>query len=145
MELKAMLQSPFSETERYDFIIKYNYELNYTIKDFEDRVEAWGYTEEELKEIRKQQISKLSCTKRVLALILQDKGIDYFEQVLPLIEKNKQAKLEWELCGELERSNPLLDIIGKELNLSTEDIDNIFILANLGTVTTERSEQWLNS
>lgn len=81
-----------------------------------------------------ERISHLKCTKRVFVLMLEQLGLDYFEQILPLIEANRQAKLEWELCVELERANPLLNQIGKKLGITPEQIDNLFRYAN-GEIT----------
>lgn len=86
--------------------------------------------EEEEAEKEAERISHLKCTKRVLILILEQLGLDYFEQILPLIEANRQAKLEWELCVELERSNPLLNLIGQELGITPQQIDAVFKYAN---------------
>lgn len=86
--------------------------------------------EEIQKEKEKERISHLKCTKRVLVLLLQEYGKDYYNDILPLIEANKQAKLEWDLCVELERSNPLLDSIGQQLGITPEEIDNLFKYAN---------------
>lgn len=93
--------------------------------------------EEEKAGIERERISRLRCTKRVLALILQELGITY-SQLKALIDSNPQAQLEWDLCVELERSNPLIDIIGKELGLTSTDIDNIFKYANGEITTIER-------
>ena len=38
--------------------------------------------------------------------------------------------MEWDLCVELERSNPLLDILGAQLGLTPTTIDKIFKYAN---------------
>lgn len=86
--------------------------------------------EEEEAEKEAERISHLKCTKRVLVLILEQLGFDYFEQIEPLINSNRQAKLEWELCVELERSNPLLNVIGAQLGISSQQIDAIFKYAN---------------
>lgn len=87
-----------------------------------------NYEQEEAeKEI--ERISHLKCTKRVLALILQQLGIPY-SQLKALIDSNEQAQLEWDLCVELERNNPLIDIIGQELGLTPKQIDMIFKVAN---------------
>ena len=83
--------------------------------------------EEQAKEV--ERIQKLKCTKRVLALTLQELGITY-ANLKALIATNEQAQLEWDLCIELERSNPLLDIMGAQLNLTSEQIDMIFKVAN---------------
>jgi hypothetical protein len=65
----------------------------------------------------------------VLALILQQMGVSY-AQLKNLIATNEQAQLEWELCVELERSNPLLDIMGKQLGITPEQLDIMFKYAN---------------
>jgi hypothetical protein len=78
----------------------------------------------------KDRISKLKCTKRVFVLMLEKMGLDYFEQIEPLINNNRQAKLEWELCVELERSNELLDILATELGVTPRQLDLLFQYAN---------------
>lgn len=78
----------------------------------------------------KEHIANLKCTKRVFVLLLEELGLDYFEQIEPLINANRQAKLEWELCVELERKNPLLDSIGAELKITPEQLDRLFLYAN---------------
>lgn len=92
--------------------------------------------DKEQKEKERQRIQSLTCTKRVLVLMLEELGLDYFEQIEPLINSNRQAKLEWELASELLRSNPLLDIIGSQLGISPEQIDLLFKYAN-GEITIE--------
>ncbi len=87
------------------------------------------YTPKEKEDIEKEKISHLQCTKRVLALMLQQLGISY-SQLKALIATNEQAQLEWDLCVELERCNPLLDIMGEQLGLSHEQIDQMFKYAN---------------
>ena len=77
----------------------------------------------------KDRIANLRCTKRVLALILKELGVSY-ANLQALIATNENAQLEWDLCVELERSNPLLDILGAELGISSTTIDKIFKYAN---------------
>lgn len=130
MEIKAKLDKPYEEKERLDFIVEQNYNKGYEIRETEKALEAWGYTEKERKEQEKERISNLTCTKRVLILMLEELGLDYFEQIEPLINANRQAKLEWELCSELQRKNPLLDVIGAELKITSEQLDRLFQYAN---------------
>lgn len=78
----------------------------------------------------RERISKLKCTKRVFVLMLEKMGLDYFEQIEPLINNNRQARLEWELCVELERSNDLLDILATELGVTSRQLDLLFQYAN---------------
>lgn len=100
----------------------------YVLKD-----EAWE-EKQVLKE--KERIAQLKCTKRIFALMLQEVGISYLTMLKPLIESNPQAQLEWELCVELERSNPLLDIMAAQLMITPEHLDLIFRCAN-GEITEE--------
>ena len=77
----------------------------------------------------KDRTANLRCTKRVLALVLKELGVSY-ANLQALIATNEDAQLEWDLCVELERSNPLLDILGAELGISSTTIDKIFKYAN---------------
>ena len=85
----------------------------------------------------KERIGNLKCTKRVFALMLQELGVDYITVLLPLIESNPQAKLEWDLCVELERSNPLLDIMAGQLGITPDQLDGLFKYANGGLTLDE--------
>lgn len=99
----------------------------YVLKD-----ENW-----EAKQAQKEaeRISKLTCTKRVFALMLQEMGISY-TTLKQLIATNEQAQLEWDLCVELERGNPLLDIMALQLGVTSERLDALFKYAN-GEITLE--------
>ena len=109
------------ETERE--IIELNNEFV-----FKDEVEA------ELAEKERERVKGLKCTKRVFALMLQEMGVDYLTQLKPLIESNPQAQLEWELCVELERGNPLLDVMAGQLGITPDQLDGLFKYAN-GEIT----------
>ena len=85
--------------------------------------------EEQKKKQEEERISRLTCTKRVLALVLKELGVSY-ANLQALIATSEDAQLEWDLCVELERSNPLLDILGAELGISPTTIDKIFKYAN---------------
>jgi hypothetical protein len=78
---------------------------------------------------RKEHIQSLTCTKRDFALILQKYGISY-SQLKELIATNDNAQLEWDLCTGLLRSNPLLDLMAGQLNITSEQLDNLFLYAN---------------
>lgn len=81
------------------------------------------------KEVEKERVKQLKVTKRVFALALQRFGITY-TQLKELIATNEQAQLEWDLCVELERSNPLLDTMASQLDITSEQLDYIFKAAN---------------
>ncbi len=92
--------------------------------------------EKEQEEAEKRFIQSLTMTKRVFALALRELGISY-QQLKELIAKNEQAQLEWELCERLQRSNPLLDIMAKEVNITSEQLDEIFIRANIDIIKSQ--------
>lgn len=93
-------------------------------------------TKEELVEKERQRIQGLKCTKRVFVLILQQLGISY-SLLKEKIAENEQAQIEWDLCVELERSNPFINIIAEQMGFNSEKVDEIFKIANGETVETE--------
>lgn len=54
MEIKAILNKPYTSFERADFVVENNAEKGYEIKETEEQLQAWGYTAEEKAEIEKQ-------------------------------------------------------------------------------------------
>ena len=137
MEIKDKLEKPYGIEEGYQFIIDNNQELGYDIIETDTELQAWGYTEEEKAEQEAERVSHLKCTKRVFVLMLEELGYDYYEQIKPLIESNRQASLEWDLCVELERSNPLIDLLAAQVGVTSEQLDNLFKYAN-GELTLEQ-------
>lgn len=93
----------------------------YVIKD-----ETW---EEKQRQKERERIGNLKLTKRVFALCLQERGITY-SQLKELISTNEQAQLEWDLCVELQRKNPLIDLLANSVGITSEQLDEIFIEAN---------------
>ena len=136
MEIKATLLKPCTEEERIDFIVQYNHQQGYVIEETETELQALGYTEDELELEENRRISMLTCTKRVFALMLQELGITY-TMLKQLIATNEQAQLEWDLCVELQRSNPLLDVMAMQLGITAEQLDGLFMYAN-GEITIEQ-------
>lgn len=57
-----------------------------------------------------------------------------------LIATNEQAQLEWDLCVELERKNPLLDVMALQLGVTSEQLDGLFKYAN-GEITIEQFKE----
>lgn len=54
MEIKAQLNKPYTEEARINFIVEYNHNKGYEIKETQNVLQAWGYTEGELLEQAKQ-------------------------------------------------------------------------------------------
>ena len=125
MEIKATLQKPYTENERLDFIVEQNHKNGYEIRETETSLEAWGYTEEEIQEQRKEQIAKLSMTKREMFLgLYQAKGIT--PDMLKAQITDPQAFIEFEYANDYYRGNPLIDVIGTQLGFTTEQLDKFF-------------------
>lgn len=141
MEIKARLLKPFSKKEKMNFIVKYNHNLGCEIKETNEAFEAFGLTKEEIELKEKEKIGNLTVTKRVFALILNELGVDYLTQLKPLIESDKTAQLEWELCTELQRKNPLIDAMAQKIGITTEKIDKIFRYANNEITMEELKEE----
>lgn len=125
MEIKAELKQPYTENERINFIVEQNHKLGYEIKETETALEAWGYTEEEKQEQRKEQIAKLSMTKREMFLgLYQAKGIT--PDMLKAQITDPQALIEFEYANDYYRGNPLIDVIGGQLGFTTGQLDKFF-------------------
>ena len=125
MEIKATLQKPYTENEKIDFIVEQNHNQGYEIKETETALEAWGYTEEEKQEQRKEQIAKLSMTKREMFLgLYQAKGIT--PDMLKAQIAEPTALIEFEYANDYYRGNPLIDVIGAQLGLTMEQLDRFF-------------------
>jgi hypothetical protein len=96
---------------------------------------------EEYKEKKRQEeaerVANLQCTKRVFVLMLEQLGLDYFEQIEPVINANREAKLEWELCVQLQRKNPLLDQLAGQFGITPKQLDDLFKYAN-GEITQQQ-------
>ena len=139
MEIKATLNKPYTEKERINFISRQNHRLGYEIRETSKALEAWGPTDKEKAEAEKERIGRLKVTKRVFAIALQQLGITY-SQLKALIATNEQAEMEWDLCVELERKNPLLDTMAAQLDVSPAMLDYIFRRANGEAVEPPKEE-----
>ena len=132
MEIKAILQKPYTEVQRMNFVVNYNHNQGYEIKETEDELQALGYTEDEIAQQEKERISKLSLTKREVFLALyQASGItpDMIKEQI----KEPQALIEFEYANEYFRGNHLIDLIGNSLGFSSKDLDYLFEFKKLPT------------
>lgn len=138
VEVDIEIENENEENERSEILTKketVNYPTHFALEPWEilqdgvvvDNTENYN---KELIEREKERVGSLKCTKRVFALMLQEVGIDYLTMLKPLIESNPQAQLEWDLCIELERKNPLLDTMAIQMGITPEHLDLIFKYAN---------------
>ena len=125
MEVKAQLEKPYTEEQRMDFIVKQNHKNGYEIRETENSLGAWGYTEEEKEDQRKEQIAKLSMTKREMFLgLYQAKQITH--DMLKAQITDPRALIEFEYANDYFRGNPLIDVIGGQLGFTSEQLDDFF-------------------
>ena len=137
------LKKPYTEEQYADFVVEHNHnngrkieetitalfalERNEIMKDGEPIINP-NY-EDEIAKIEQERIKSLKMTKRVFALALQELRISY-TKLKELIATNENAQLEWDLCIELDRSNPLLDTMAAQMNITSDQLDYIFRKAN---------------
>lgn len=59
MEIKATLKKPYTGTQKADFIVLYNHNLGYEIREMSDGLEAWGLSTEEQEQAEEKSVKKL--------------------------------------------------------------------------------------
>lgn len=55
MEIKAILNKPYTENQKIDFIVENNHNKGYEIQETEEQLQAWGKTDAEQLEKAKQE------------------------------------------------------------------------------------------
>ena len=137
--MKADGYKLFVEAERPITNRMYHIGYNETLDEIQEVV-VYDETQEEAdaREARQEaeRVGNLQCTKRVFILMLEQLGLDYFEQIEPAINANRNAKLEWELCVQLQRKNPLIDQLASGFGITSKQLDDLFKYAN-GEITEE--------
>lgn len=66
-----------------------------------------------------------SITARQARLVLLNNG--FLDEVETLVASNRAWQIEWEYASEIERHNILIDSIRDELNLTDEQINEMFL------------------
>lgn len=143
------LEKPYTDEQYADFVVEHNHNNGRTIEETETALYALEANEiivdgepvidpdyeAKIAQAEAERVARLTCTKRVFALMLQELGITY-TQLKELIATNEQAQLEWDLSVQLERGNPLLDIMALQLGITSIQLDGLFKYAN-GEITIE--------
>ncbi len=130
MEIKAQLTKPYTEKEKLDFIVKFNHQKGYEIKEEKDRLIAIGMTDDEVKQKERERINMLSLTAAdVERAIYKAKGID-FDDIIELVKDNpdidvKALKIELK-ANNFYRGNPYVEQIGALLGYSSDELDYLF-------------------
>lgn len=71
-----------------------------------------------------------SITQRQCRLMLHKMG--KYKEVVTFIENSEddEIKIEWEYASTIERNNPLVSHLGTQLELTKEQLDNLFVEAS---------------
>jgi hypothetical protein len=125
MEIKATLKKPYTEAQRMGFVVSYNHQLGYEIKETETELQALGYTEEEIALQERERIAKLSLTKREVFLgLYQAKGVT--PDMIKAQITDPMALIEFEYANDYFRGNPLIDAVGAVLGITPQQLDCFF-------------------
>lgn len=126
----------FEKQEVEKSVIEYTKE---TVQKTGYNLEAWGYTEEEKQEQEKESIKLLSMTKREMFL-----GLYQAKQITPDMLKaqitDPAALIEFEYANDYYRGNPLIDVIGRQLGFTSEQLDKFFITKDYHELLTVEEE-----
>lgn len=132
MEIKAILQKPYTDNERMGFIVQYNHGMGYVIEETETELQALGYTEEEIALQERERIAKLYLTGAdVERGIYQAKGMD-FDDIIEFVTANPPVGLDVKAlrielkANHFYRGNPYVSAVGALLGFTSEQLDKFF-------------------
>ena len=134
MEIKAKLKQPYTEKERMTFVVEQNHKLGYEIKETETSIEAWGLTKEEIQAQEREGLDKLSMTRgdmfEAIILAFGKTKTDIrlmIENVEGLTDIERALYLNrFDEALDFYRGYPAIDLIGRMLGVSSEQLDKFF-------------------
>lgn len=98
MEVKATLNKPYTEEERLNFIVVQNHQNGYEIKETENALEAWGYTEEEIAQQEQERVNNLTMTPLDFIKVLESLGLT-LAQITSFLDANLEIKTQLTYCN----------------------------------------------
>ena len=131
MEIKAILNKPYTETQKIDFVVTENHKNGFEIRETETALEAWGLTEEEQAEKERERINSLNLTKADFWIALLDRSITK-DMVKEKIELMPDAILRAKTLIRLDeadhfwRGDASMNIIGAMFGITPSDLDYLF-------------------
>lgn len=134
MEIKATLQKPYTDKQRMDFIVTYNHNQGYEIRETDSALEAWGYTEEEIKVKERERLDKLSMTRGdVFEALILARGLTK-PQIRAMIENAELDDItkalylnRFDEALDFYRGFPVFDMLGQVLGVTPKQLDMFFI------------------
>lgn len=136
MEIKNVLNKPYTEQQRIDFIVENNHQQGYEIRETETELQAWGYTQEEKEKRERQRLDALTLTPAdVERALYKAKSMDFEDlkalivQALPTVDI-KALSIEFRAKdfyrGAMAGGMRLFDVVGALLGYSPDDMDYLF-------------------
>lgn len=137
MEIKAELQKPYTEEQRLDFIVTYNHNQGYEIKETDEALQAWGYTEAEKEQQEQERIAQLHLTRGdVFRGLLMARQVTR-AQIRALIEQmpdetpeqmiaKEYALIDFDESLDFYRGVALIETLGQQLGISSEAMTQFF-------------------
>ena len=137
MELKDKLDKPFTDQQRMGFVVTNEMINKYVIKETEESIEAWDYTQEEKEQQERQRLDNLTLTPSDVERALYYRlGMD-FDDLKALIQEQaptidmKGLAIEFRANnfyrGAVDiNGNRIVDMIGLLLGYNSNDMDYLF-------------------
>jgi len=149
MQLVTKIDKPYTDEEKANFIVENNHNLGYEIRETENELQAWGFTEEEQAEQHRQYLDSLSLTPAdVERALYQAKQMDFedlktmISQALPQVDL-KALSIEFRAKdfyrGAMYGDIRLFDVVGQLLGYTSEDMDYLFEHKQLPEVEEEEN------
>lgn len=133
------LEKPFLESERMDFVVRYNHCQGLRIEEGNGNLYALAPNEImvdglpqldldwELKQahLESERLARLSLTKREVFLAIYNASGITPDEIRAKIT-SPESLIEFDYANEYYRGNPLIDSIGSVLGYSKADLDYLF-------------------
>lgn len=97
MEIKAKLDKPYTDEDGCNFIVEYNHQQGYEIRETETELQAWGYTKEEKEQQEIERVASLTMTALDFIGVLQQFGLT-LEQINEHLESHLELKMQLTYC-----------------------------------------------
>lgn len=135
MEIKAELLKPYTEDERATFIVEQNHRKGYEIKETENSIEAWGFTDDEIQEQEQDKINHLTMTALDFINVIKSLGVSN-EMLEGFLASNFEVKHQLMFCQNVYCgvAKSFLPIRIGTTEITPEMIEKAFIDKNGGEI-----------
>ena len=127
MEIKAILQKPYTDTERMDFIVNNNHNLGYVIEETDTELQAWGKTEEEKQQEETERVGELTMTALDFITFLRQCGLT-LEQIRAYLNANIELDTQLTYCQNVfcKVARAIMPITLGDITITAEMVEQAF-------------------